>query len=414
MRRKRFAAAMALTTLLAAAAAGAQGSSAFDRKAAGAEIARLEAEGKHLSAARRIRGEAALFRDPEFFWRYVDILTERYVETVRFRSFTLKDLGPGETVREARAHPGNGTLVEEDLAREIEGRLADAPGDPYLNLAQGTRLSRAMADGQFAVDESPPDEYPFFRKAYDAGVYTAWSLFRIGAHLQEEEGGGAEAEKFYRKAVTLDPSLTPARFNLGVLLFLSGNFAGAREEAEQTLDRYGVAELDADTHHLAARIEEALGNDAAAENHYRRALELNPWSERAFADFLLFFGARGKNEAYEKLALASISRDFSNPHMFNAYVDVLARRGVNETDRRILGKLSSGKYGAEEEGAVYFNLGRAADADGDPMTALKRYERSLAAFSRLPSPPPQALESLQALMDAARANIPVGPRRATP
>lgn len=409
MKRISFAAAMTAAVLLAAAVAGAQGVSAEDRKTVGAEIARLEAEGKYLSAARRIRNDAALFRDPEFFWRYVDIVTERYVGTDRFRSFTLKDLGEGETVRAARAHPENGTAVEEDLAREIESRLANAPEDPYLNLAQGTRLSRAMTDGQFAEDESPPDEYPFFRKAFDSGVYTAWSLFRIGAHQQD--AGTAEAETFYRKALSLEPGLTPARFNLGVLLFVSGNFAGAREEAEKTLDRYGVPELDADTHHLMARIEEALGNDAAAEKHYRRSLGLNPWGDPAFADFLLFYGARGKNEEYEKLALDSIGRDLSNPHMFNAYVDVLARRGVNETDRRILSKLSAGTYEPAEEGPVFFNLGRAADADGDPMTALKRYERSLAAFSRLPSPPPQALESLGSLMDAARAKIPLGPRR---
>jgi tetratricopeptide (TPR) repeat protein len=105
-------------------------------------------------------------------------------------------------------------------------------------------------------------------------------LLNLGALLYEE-GEHAETERYFRRAVELEPQRPLARFNLGSVLDEVGRPAAAREQLREAL-RLDPAYADA--HYNLALVCEKLGAIAEARRHWRRYLELDPaspWAEVA-------------------------------------------------------------------------------------------------------------------------------------
>jgi len=385
-----------------------------ERDAALAEVEAKVGKGLYRSAAAAIREEPERFADPELFSRYVLLLVADYARQEGFRSFALVDLSPGESLDQLRARGSATDFLETDFEAELHRRIDQNPDDPHLNFAVGIYLSRADECRCFIpklFTGEVGEDYAYFKKAREGGVESAWSLFRMGAYLQTmTEGREAEAEALYRKAIELDSKVNAAHFNLAVLRLVAGDLVEGRIEAEKALDGYNSAELNAGTHHLMARIEEVEGNADAAEVQYRRALEITPWHAPAFADFLRFCRQTGRDAAYRETALAFIGFDFTNPFGFNSYIEFLAGEGVTPLDREIFRALVNRTYDSPlAEATIWFNLGRAADLQGDPMAAVKRYRHAKELFLTLPAPPAEAVESLDNLIQKAMEKIPAGP-----
>lgn len=65
-------------------------------------------------------------------------------------------------------------------------------------------------------------------------------------------------------------------------------------------------------------------------------------------------------------------------------------------DRKIEQRLLALKFTeAKQNGALYFNLARMADYRNDKAEALRRYERSLAAFKTMKEPPEGAVPEVE-------------------
>jgi tetratricopeptide (TPR) repeat protein len=133
---------------------------------------------------------------------------------------------------------------------------------PALALALNAAGARAIADGQLSLAEarlSVALEYnPRFVEAWvnlgyvelgrgnfeqarrdflrarDLNQDLAAPHHALGL-LADEQGRGAEAEKFYRAALKVDPGFAPARANLARRLFARGQYEDAREQFERLI-----------------------------------------------------------------------------------------------------------------------------------------------------------------------------------
>ena len=167
------------------------------------------------------------------------------------------------------------------LGGQIAERLA-APREPagpaVIAAGSGTtpavREPGAPAPGEGSWGETEPVE-----------VRSAFRLFQDGCRA-EDEGDLAFAERCYRRALDLEPSLAAAHTNLGNLLYRRGDAAEARRAYERALDlepdqpeaRFNLANLldeDGDTDMAVAELRAICSRHPAfADAHYNLGLLL--------------------------------------------------------------------------------------------------------------------------------------------
>jgi Flp pilus assembly protein TadD len=147
-------------------------------------------------------------------------------------------------------------------------------------------------------------------------------------------GNAAAAVNALREAVRLQPSLIPARFNLGVALLVSGDLAGARIEFNAAMA--AEPELRAQCLYHLGLVDERAGNPAAAAQWFEKAVAADP----SMSDAILHLGV-----AREQLGdLQGAGRAYKQYLQFNPQSTVaLLRFGVSaqrsgriETARRYL------------------------------------------------------------------------------
>lgn len=195
---------------------------------------------------------------------------------------------------------GGSVFVKDDL-----GRFDPTTGQAQLD---------------FEVSELRDDVVRVLRRAGRRNDYKlAYEHYLEGCRLDEDESTFEQAEKSYRKAIELDPSLANALTNLGNLLFRKGELV----EAEQYYAR--ALQIDADQpeafYNLGFLLYER-GDLAGAVLNFRRALR----TDSAFADahFNLAMAltdlnkrdeARGHWETYLKLDPDSPWADVARRHL---------------------------------------------------------------------------------------------------
>ena len=95
------------------------------------------------------------------------------------------------------------------------------------------------------------------------------------------EVANADAERLFRRALQLDPSLGEAHARLARLLTIRGRHAEAVNEAAAALSSKPDPEVAFYAHMFAARASRALGRLEAASDHYAQALALFPDAQSA-------------------------------------------------------------------------------------------------------------------------------------
>ena len=133
----------------------------------------------------------------------------------------------------------------------------------------------------------------------------------VMAVLYERINNADEAEKHYRKAVALDPSKGDANNNLGAFLCKTGRSAEAMQYFQKAVaDPFYQTPALAWTN--AGRCLETTGDNAGAEDDYRKAIALDPQNAEALLQIssLLFqqndaFRARAFLQRYDGLGQPS-------------------------------------------------------------------------------------------------------------
>ncbi len=363
----------------------------------------LVAAGKYATAGTTY-GTPEWLASPKHLAAYTRLLVDDYVFTLNYQLFALKDMAPGETVASLRGKPGQYQMMPNQLEQLLHDAYQKSPADPDINYAVGYYLSHMDACGcaqpiVFQGDDARDGAY--FQRAEKGGISDAWSLFRLGVYQQTADPPKLDdAAAYYRRSLALDPKLTDARYNLASVLFHTGHADEAAKEAQAALDGYAPEDkgLNADTHALYGRILANQGDYKGAEPQFRRALEIQPWHQEAFAFLLQVLRTQKRDDDYVKTVLDYIAIDYSNTLMFNNYLETLDQIGLSPADDHVETALLALKLPDEKTGPLYFNLGKFAGMKQQPKEALRRFQLSLAAFKRTPHPPQQALDALDQLI----------------
>jgi TolB-like protein/Flp pilus assembly protein TadD len=145
----------------------------------------------------------------------------------------------------------------------------------------------------------------------------AWEAYQLGKQrmAKRTSGGLAEAERFFREAIELDPSFALAHVGLADDLRLQTEYSGA--ELESTLSRAEKAIAEALT--LNPNLAEALvskagiatsrGQDSNAERLLLRAIELNPNYVTAHHWLGIVLSGQGRNEEAYKHTERAVQLD---------------------------------------------------------------------------------------------------------
>lgn len=244
----------------------------------------------------------------------------------------------------------------------------------------------------------------------------ARALFDRG-YCDDAAGKTAQAKEFYRKAIAADPKQFEARLALGLILAKEGD-PGAREQLQaaamldpsppnaaakaqalRALARL-VRNIDPDTAKqalidalkitpetpddtlLAAEIAEAEGDDAIAEQAYRRVLSVDPQSSEAVAGLGHILLKEKKYSDAEPLIKAALTRDPDDAALNAQYAALLGAEGkpnkavasleklhqLQPKDRSIAKMLADGYVQAgepEKADAVYAELLAATPNDAE-------------------------------------------------
>jgi tetratricopeptide (TPR) repeat protein len=374
-----------------------------------AKIDKLVAQRKYLSAAKAIDERADLRGQPRFVRKMSHILVNDYAITVGFSVFALRDLKESEDIEKIRGTPGQYTMIGGDLEKLLHDALAAHPNDPDLQFAVGEYLSRGKACGcaspRLFVGERA-DEYPYFERAYRAGIRDDWSLFRMGVHdMSGAKPDLAKAVELFGASLKEKPDQVGAHYNAAIAYFWLKDYTSAKTHSAQALGRYGKADLDADTYSVHARIETALGDTRAAEKAFRKALELRPPHEAAFTGLLDLLRSQKRFDEYKRRAASFIALDYGNTYPFGVYLGYVGEAGVIDTDKDLARELAGREYARPQEvGAVFYSLGRLAELASDRALAYKHYRKSLSALRKLGKPPQGSIEALTGLVERTRSD----------
>jgi tetratricopeptide (TPR) repeat protein len=364
-----------------------------------AKVDALVEQKRYLTAAEYIDGHVALKREPRFMRQMTTILTAYYSYTLDFTTFGVKDLGPGERLEDVRQTPGQGRVVGGNWEQTLYDAIKKNPKSAELNFAVGEYLSRAStcncgAPRVFRGDEAR--EFPYLEKAYRAGLYDYWSLFRMGFHyVTLEQPDLGKAIEFYEKSLDVKPDNPGAHYNLALAQYQRQNYALAKKHAEQVIDQYVDPWKNADAFNVYARAEMGLGEHESAATHFQIARALAPMHPYPVTGLLELYRKTKQSDSYKQAAKDYIGQDYGNNFMFNLYVQFVIQNKMTDVDRSFVKELARQKFERPIEiGAVFYNLGRLAEIDGDKKLALKHYQKSLDALKEVEPAPPGAVEAL--------------------
>lgn len=226
--------------------------------------------------------------------------------------------------------------------------LASASSEPFIGAWYHATSAYMLADGLYgdatdhlhrAGEVLPNDARIVFDRASYAEILglpphqvllADWKPRMVNPRVPPLDKTNAEAERLYRRALELDPSLVEARVRLGRLLDVRGAHAEGLAELKTALAANPKPIATFYAHLFAARASQALGDIRGAAVHYDAALALYPYAQSALlgASQAALLGAdvSGAVAPIERLGAASAPFD-ADP--WRAY-QLAAGRDVND------------------------------------------------------------------------------------
>jgi TolB-like protein/Tfp pilus assembly protein PilF len=241
--------------------------------------------------------------------------------------------------------------ISSEIAQRIGAKLTEIARDRLTN----------------AVKVNPEAYESFLRARYHLRLYTPESRNR--------------AVGYYQQALAIDPSFALAHAELAHLYRLLGGAADM--SADETIPRAKAAALRAlsadrnlaEAHAVMADIKKDAWDWTAAEEGYRKALELNRNLVTAHQGYAIFLGVTGKHkEAIEEIRRARELDPLGLPTAIHAgavYYNARRYREALETFNRAV-ELDPGSY------AAWSWIGIVNGGTGQYDQAIRAYERAAA------------------------------------
>jgi tetratricopeptide (TPR) repeat protein len=161
-------------------------------------------------------------------------------------------------------------------------------------------------------------------------------------HIPSATNANAEAERLFRRALELDPTLVEAHVRIGRLLDTRGAHAEALLELRGALDANPPRIVAFYAHLFAARASLNDGSVRDASNHYRDALSLYPNAQSALLGVsqtaLLVADVGGALAPVQQLGPKSVSLDADPWRQY----DLAAGRDADELMRKLRAATPSG------------------------------------------------------------------------
>ena len=161
---------------------------------------------------------------------------------------------------------------------------------------------------------------------------TAEQALDRGDHYFNVDGKGEynleKAEKYYAKALELDPNVPDAWHQLARIDFLSGNFGEALAKINTQIDLHGESSLS--SYYVRGLIEGFNKDYQAAETDFKFFLSWKPESWAAHNDLAWIYFEQGKFADAEKTALKGLSYDPDNAWLLLMHGTALMNLGRRE------------------------------------------------------------------------------------
>jgi Tfp pilus assembly protein PilF len=244
------------------------------------------------------------------------------------------------------------------LALYYPERLPPAERDLYIGAASIT----GSADRRHGIE--------LLEKAVQSGA-PAKAVAVLGEGYLAE-GSPQRAVEMFRQAVSKDPSLAQARYNLGLALEAEGKLTESRREFEQAI-RMKVPFPEA--HYALANVLAKAGELRLAESQYQDAIRERPVYAAARSNLANMYAGQGRMEE----ARAELEQSLRvNPAFAEAHNN-LAR--VLATQHRIADALDHARRAVAvnpEYVEARYNLARLLQETGASDAAIAEYRRTLA------------------------------------
>ncbi len=240
--------------------------------------------------------------------------------------------------------------------------------------AHSARQDNVLRDAYrlFSNGDAPGAERALAVLWADTTGAPAAALYLLG-HIRRGQRRLAEAQRYFRRAIELDPAVPPYHAALGDVLSEAGAFAGAH-------DSYAAASrLDprsAEVRLSLARSAMALGHFAEAEQAVRTALGLSP-SCKAWTLLARALGHEDRLQEALDAAAEALVLEPENLEARLVQANLLARNGLNEKALLSLDELvAKGRATPAvliSRGVVLANLARLPDAEAQFADGISRW-----------------------------------------
>ena len=234
---------------------------------------------QYLSAFQELEAMDPNNENPDIVIQKTDIVLSGFVKSINHKIFGLCDLKPGENLDALRAKAQNVTQkVFMFQADKILNRLLDRD-------SKNTKLIKALGNYYYEVylhyGKNGADNQPvlaqskvYFIQLEQYEPLDSYYLNAIGvAYLSESNFN--EAEKYFRKAISIDPKEAKSHYNLAFSLMKGhGNVNEAIEEAKMAYQLYEHPYPKADAARLLGVLYDRIDNLAEARRYTLISSEL--------------------------------------------------------------------------------------------------------------------------------------------
>lgn len=380
-------------------------------------------DNKHYYSAFQFIQNKNLLQQPVFTRRAIQILTRYSISINGFQSFIVKNIAPGETLNRLRQQSTKISQklsaayqlkIKLDIDTLLYKQLNKYPKSPAIQFAIGDYLSFASLcrchTSKFFKGKKDSD---FYTRAYNKGVYDAWSLYRMGMQgiYSRDKTSANNAIKSLKQSLAMSTKINPSPQQINYLLaaayYHRKDFNQANFHANNIIGQFDTAKNNAEAYTLYGRINSALGHFRVAKNSFRKAMGYMKHHHKLFSEVLLLHIKQGQKDNdpvtaakhYQSEVQKYLSENYAKQELYDHYSMHIDQHGMGQNDLKVLTILGGLTLANPQDmGMLNYNLGKLYYRYGRRTQAQKYSRKALQAFKTMPNPPQRVIKKINNML----------------